>query len=672
MPPSPTDPFFLTREPDVPTAHSAMILIRRLAALAIGCLTLLAAPAIPHAADDTDQEPAAAEAPEPPVVTVTARRLNESLEDPAAFVDVIRLDQYAGRLVDTEEVLRQAAGVNVRSFGGLGSYATVSIRGSSADQVVVLVDGIRLNSTAGGGVDLNSIPPEQIERIEVLRGGESSLYGEGAIGGVVNIITKRGAGATANQASLTTGSYDTWRLAASRGGGTGQWRYYAGGSFFHTAGDYRFENDNGTTLDESDDFTDVRRNNELESRSLLLQAGYSPIDPLDLAAQNELYSSDAGVPGLVTFPSPHAHQKLLRELPVVSAAWTGLGLAGLSGKTQLSLRYERAQFRDGYGEQTGVPLASDRTETEPAAEQSFYYAWGEHQLWNLTGVYRHTALAGGDFGGPTRDAWGAALGDQAFLWARRVTLTGNVRYDGISEVDGAWSPKGGLALQPWDWLTVKGNIGRSFRAPNFSELYFNQGLVIGNPDLSPERALHFDGGLQLSWLPYFFTEGAYFRSEVKDLIEYQLVDGFRYKPFNVGRARLEGLELSARTEATRYLALSGAYTLTYAIDETPGANRRGRQLPGRPRHVGFGRATGTAGIFSPFVEFNYVAGNYVTPANTKLLPERRLWNAGLVVSPDEHARIGWEMKNLADERVVDVRGFPLPGRSVYLTFDYSF
>lgn len=635
----------------------------------LACLAVLLGASATFAAD---QEEEAAEEQELPEITVQAGRINESTQDPPAFVEIIEMDQFQGRLISTEEAIRQAAGVNVRSFGGLGATATVSVRGSSADQVTVYVDGVRLNNTVGGGVDLSTIPAAQIERIEVVRGGASALYGEGAVGGVVNIVTKKGTSRPRTTASLTTGSFNTWQLAAGHSQGSDKWDMLVGASLLHSDGNYGFLNDNGTSLDESDDFTDTRINNELDARQLLLRGAWRPTAQIDLAAHNDLYTSESGVPGIVTFPSPHVWQSKLRNLSMVSLALSGLGLSGLSLKTRAGFRYDSSRYRDTAGDQTGVPVASDRAEVEPSVEQSLLYAWGTHQLWTLLGEYRHTELEDDDFSSPHRDAWAASLGDQVFLWGEILTLTGMIRYDDVSGVDDQWSPKGGLLCRPWSHLAIKGNLGRSFRAPNFTELYLNQGLVIGNPDLQPETSTQYDAGLQAIWLPWFFAEGAYFRNEVRDLIEYLLIGGFRYKPFNIGRARLEGMELSWRVKPAEFLNLSGAYTLTYAIDTTNQRNREDRQIPGRPRHVGFGRLEGRVDIFQPFVEYHYVGGNYLTQANTKLLPERQIWNIGVVHHLKDTMRVGWEMKNLTDEQVVDVRGFPLPGRSLYLTWEAEF
>lgn len=638
--------------------------LRRLAGLALVCLICVCPTALWAAEGDED------DAVELPEINVQARRLNESAQDPAAFVEIIEMDQFAGRMISTEEVLRQSAGVSVRRFGGLGSTATVSIRGANANQVVVLVDGVRLNSSAGGSVDLGAIPPDQIQRIEVYRGGDAAFFGEGAIGGVVNIVTRAGAGRPAGNVALTYGSFNTLRSSVYRAGGGGKWRYRASGSYLHSDGDFPYENNRGTTLDDSDDTTSIRVNNQLDSRQIVLGGGLAPRDDVDVAVQNDLYSADAGVPGIVTFPSPHAHRKLLRNLTTASLALTGL--PPLSFQTRLTNRYEWTRFRDGVGEQTGVPLVSTRAETEPGVQQRLLWAWGTHQLWTVTGEYRRTSLADADFGNPARDAWAGSLSDQVMLWERRVTLVAALRYDRVGDLGDQWSPKGGLALKPWQFLVLKGNAGRSFRAPNFGELYLDQGLAVGNTALTPERATHYDAGLQLVFLPWVFAEGTYFRSEVTDLIEYLLVNGFRYKPFNIGSARLEGMELSLRARPIAYLSASGSYTLTYAIDTTGQANRDDRQLPGRPRRVGFGRLEGHLGLVQPFVEFNYVGSNFVTQANTKLLPERQVWNAGVIFNVGPGRRLGAEMKNLTDDRAVDVRGFPLPGRAVYLTLEHGF
>ncbi len=629
--------------------------------------------AIPAFADDNDQEPDDTRTPtvEQDQVTVFASRLNESLDDPPVFVDIIEMDEFKGRFVTTEEAISQAAGVNVRSFGGLGKLSTISIRGSSANQVVVLVDGVGINPAVGGGVDLSTIPPDHIKRIEVIRGGDSAFYGQGAMGGVVNIVTRRAKGETDNTVGLAYGSFNTIRTAVTRSQGFEKTSYFISGTFLHSDGDFEFINNNGTEFNEKDDYPDTRENNRIDSGGVLVKAEYDFSEHFNLAGQNEFFVARNGIPGMITFPSPHAGQKDIRNTSTVSAALSDLPTPGLSFKTRLSHRFTSTEYNDSHGEQTGVPLETYQEEYSPEVEQTIQYIWGRRQIMTLTGSYLINILRDDEFNNPQRSAWATALRDRIFFLDDIFTLVPAIRYDYVSDMGNQWSPKFGISIKPVEWLVLKGNVGRSFRAPNFNELYFNHGFVEGNTELLPEKATNYDAGFQVP-TKWFFIEGAYFRGDVEDLIEYVLISGFRYKPYNIGKARLEGAEGVLKLYPIRYFSLTGSYTLTYAIDVTDYPNRTDRQIPGRPRHKGFGHLEGHLDIFHPFVEYNYVGGNFITQANTKLLPEREIWNAGLVACPGDHYKLGMEVKNLANENTMDVRGFPLPGRSFFMTFEASF
>ena len=125
-----------------------------------------------------------------PTVVVEESYISPPLNYPTAFSTTINTDDFGGEYKTTSELLSFSPGVVVRDFGGFGQLKTLSIRGSSNDQVVILLDGIRISSPIGGGVDLSTIPIDYVERFEIIRGGATALAGSDAIGGVVNIITK--------------------------------------------------------------------------------------------------------------------------------------------------------------------------------------------------------------------------------------------------------------------------------------------------------------------------------------------------------------------------------------------------------------------------------------------------------------------------------------------------
>jgi iron complex outermembrane receptor protein len=607
-----------------------------------------------------------------PQYDVHARTINESLTDPPVFVEVIDMAKFQGRFATTDEAVRQAVGVNVRDFGGLGQMSTISVRGSSSDQVVVLLDGVRLNPATGGGVDFASIPADHIARIEVIRGGDSALAGDGAVGGVVNLVTKKAAKGSATTLDATYGSFGTLRASAMRSQGFARGSYLVGANLLHTDGNFFYTSNNGTELDDGDDFRATRRNNGADSRGVLAKGTWRPSDSVDLAAQGEYAASRKGLPGMVTFPSPHASQEDQRATASLVAAFADAGAKGLSFRTEVAYRFSALDYDDPRGEQNaGVPTTTTRREHAPSVDETATYVWGTHQILTLGGTYRREMLDDPDFGDPARDGFAVTLRDQVLLWGQRITIVPAVRYDHVTGVGDQWSPKLGLHVRPVPWLAFKGNVSRSFRAPNFSELYLNQGFVEGNPDLKPETGWTYDGGAQVTtkWVD---AEAAYFRSDLDDLIEYVLVSGFRYKPFNLSRAEIQGVELSASIHPLPWFEAAGSYTLTYAIDRAGEPNRDGRQIPGRPRDKGFARLALRYAPLAVYGEYHYIGGNYVTRAGTKLLPARNVVNAGVVLSPTENFRLGVDVKNLLDDEVTDVRGFPLPGRSVFATVGGTF
>ena len=164
---------------------------------------------------------AAQEPPQPPQrdldpVVITATKLETRAEQLGASVTVVPGDDVQRYHYETvEDVLRTVPGVEIRRSGSYGKVSNISIRGANANQVQVLVDGVRVKSPTTGQADLSDISPDLIERIEVIRGPQSTLYGADAIGGVVNIITKKGKGPFSATVEGGAGNYDTY---TGRGG----------------------------------------------------------------------------------------------------------------------------------------------------------------------------------------------------------------------------------------------------------------------------------------------------------------------------------------------------------------------------------------------------------------------------------------------------------------------
>ena len=220
------------------------MMMRWFAILAAVFLSVAALPAARSLADEapspgtsTDQETAY----DLGTILVREAKIRQARDDPASYTTVILPEQFASRFRTTEELLSRTPGVSIRRFGGLGQFSTLSIRGSSSEQVLVLVDGVRLNTGEGGSVDFSTIPLDMIERIEVIRGGGTTLYGSDAIGGVVNIVTRKAADKAEARATLTYGSYDTIKGSVTGSGSLGNFSGLLSLTHMQSDGDFAYE-----------------------------------------------------------------------------------------------------------------------------------------------------------------------------------------------------------------------------------------------------------------------------------------------------------------------------------------------------------------------------------------------------------------------------------------------
>ena len=175
-------------------------------------------------------------------VVVTATRIETPAEQVGASVTVISGEEIdTQRYPTVDEALRQVPGVEIRRSGSFGKTTSITIRGANPNQVQVLVDGVRVKSTTTGQAELSDLSPDLIERIEVIRGPQSTLYGADAIGGVINIITRKGRGPFSAWASQEAGNYDTLRSTAGFSGAYRLLDYSFGISHFESNG--QFKND---------------------------------------------------------------------------------------------------------------------------------------------------------------------------------------------------------------------------------------------------------------------------------------------------------------------------------------------------------------------------------------------------------------------------------------------
>ena len=644
------------------------------------------------AASESDSSGAAVSAPNRiPAARATAVRMAELPEDPSSFTTVIDVGEFAGEDKTAAELIAESVGVQVRHFGGRGQFSEVSIRGSTGQQVVVLLDGIRLNGVQSGTVDLSTIPSQLLERVEISRGGGAVQAGADAVGGVIDLVAIEPTDELHVSSAFGAGSFGTFEGSLGTTGRAGPVGWVGAYTGFHTDGDWKFQSpdvfiSSGDQIGESREFT--RINNAVDYHAGLLRGVVDLGESTALEATDYLFFTSRGRPGLATGfgegplggQNPDAHQRVTRNVFSLETEWDelfdGAALAAVRGFH----RYERSRYTDP------TPPLAQPPETTNIDQSAGLRLMGEGEvrpfdipnLGRLSLETRRDWLDASESGDHTRWVVGATLQDEISMLGERATIAPALRYDFTEGFGGEWVPRLGLSGQPWPWLRIKGNVERTYRVPNFDELYLGtQGAIRGNPNLEPENALDADLGFELAFaklgpLERVSFELAGFYRDIRNSIVWVPVSGQVVAPKNTGPARVAGLELAAALEALRWARFSANYTL---VDSEQEGN--GEPLPGRAEHelhlrLRLGPASELVKLTG---EAHYTSEIPVTLSAGTIISARWVFDASLVF---DVAKLSlWEAglwpeslllsvvgTNLSDRSVYDAQYFPQPGRSL--------
>lgn len=598
------------------------------------------------------------------LVVVGKRPRDRVARDPTAAATVIQADRFAGEAKGVAELLGTAPGVAVNEYGGLGHLATVSIRGSTADGVKVLLDGMPLDTAAGGGVDLSSIPRHWIERVEVVRGAEGAYYGSGALGGVVNVVTRRAA-AGAWSTAATGGSFRTGSFGADAAVGGEAWSGLASASLEGSGGRFPYLFD--ATPSTPGDAREVMRENDasLVGGGLLKASRRAGDGTLDLLAH--FSGGRRELPGIPYATAPGGSQDWQRDARGALLARHTAPLApGLALSTELHGRLDRLDVDLA---SLGGEVRQQGLEGGARAEASWVHPRGTATAGASAAAERLEADGiGAPRARPTLAAWASDAIDAV---PDRLRVAPGVRYDHVGPFDGI-SAKLGSVLKIAGPLSARASAGRSFRAPSFSELYLQQGLVEPNPALRPEEAWSADGALVADG-PLGFASAGAFATLYRDLIVYEPGSFRRLKPFNDAKALVRGLEVdlaSAPARSLLGLSVEVAYTLLDTETLRGVDAELGRELPHRARHRVFARVAIGGESAGLHVEAHHVSAQFQDTRNLQLIPAATSLHAGAFVrlSARPDVRLALEVKNVLDDRSLqDGFGNPLPGRMVLLT-----
>lgn len=584
-------------------------------------------------------------------------------DEPTGFGTRLHRRDFLGERMEARDLLLHAPGTTVRQLPG-GS--TLALRGASPDQTLIFLDGIRLSSAAGGGVDLQSVPVAILDEVTVLRGNEGARYGSGALGGVALFRTPRSDRLA--RIRLTGGSFETYALDAAVGGRGRTFEGLAAVALERTEGDYPASFDPTPSASGSRLRVERVTNNDARAGSLLLKGG-TRIEGARVQALALGSLSERGLPGTLYFRDTQrrAERRLLLSLSAEPEEPRDFSVrAGVSYRSEAHSVWG-AEVPSVIS-QPVVPGEDRPWQHERAAEGRLALSWAPASF-TLLGLSAGVGSEGIDspyHGAPERLLLSVSAFDEIYVGALTLVLAG--RYDRLGDHEG-FSTRAGISYRAAEWLEFRANAAESFRAPSLGELYLVLGPVQPNPDLRPERGWMVDGGVVLGGRRAM-AQLSVFHGLTEDMISYEIVSGGRSKPFNFLEAEVTGAEVEGAAQPLRWLSLRGGWGMAKTRNLLDDPRYLGKELPYRPTQRFFGRVSVHPDGWEGFVEAHHQTRQWVNRANTVSLPSQTWFRLGagrrLTTLPWE-TWISAQADNLFDAYLVDQLGFPRPGRAFFVT-----
>ncbi|EQM76200.1 TonB-dependent vitamin B12 receptor [Stutzerimonas stutzeri] len=579
---------------------------------------------------------------------VTATRTAQTVEQSLATVTVLDRERIErSQAASLPELLKQVPGVSLTNSGGPGKNTSLFMRGSESDHVLVIVDGVKIGSVTGGGAALQDLPLELIERIEVVRGPRSSLYGSEAIGGVIQIFTRKGQGEGAKPFfSAGYGTHDSYSGSIGVSGGDGRGWYSLGASGSDTDGI------NAKSVQTSGYESDADGYRNL---SATLSAGYRFDNGLEL---------DANV----------LRAKSHNDYDSVNSKRT----AGFGANADGESRVFGTRARFSPLDRWAVTLQAGRSEDDSDAYQDgrFYSRFDSRRdslSWqnDIELAVGHTLTLGVDHQHDEVDSTATYAEDsrdndgyfaQYLGQAGRHDWQVSLRHDDNEQFGQHDTGNVGYGYGFTDWLRGSISYGSAFKAPTFNELYYPD---YGNPNLEAETSRSLEIGLagQQGW--GHWAVNAY-RTVIDDLIAY---DASIFGPANVQEARIRGVELVVGSQLMGW-DWSANYSLLEPENRSAGANR-GNELTRRAKQLFNFDVDRRLGAFSVGASLHAEGQRYDDLANQNELAGYATLDLRGEYRMSPEWRLQARVANLLDADYETARGYNQPGQAAYLTVRYQ-
>ena len=598
-----------------------------------------------------------------------------------------KIDEGTAQNADIGDLLQQVPSTFIRRLGGLGSFSTVSIRGSSARQSTIYLEGIPLNPEGLSAINLSELPLHAFGQVDVYRSHPPLSFQSGSIGGAINLITQKKKGASVIG---SVGSLGTQRIRGFIA--SPNTVFFADG--FHSLANYRFFDNNSTVFNDEDDLYKTRSNNDKWQGNAL--AVHQKDDWSIL--HNSMFREE-GLPGSIDMTTHHVRMRTQNHLS--SITWQNYG-APFEQQVSAWHLFREETLDDRSAEIYGAELWN-RWSFQNIGFKGFFQ-WNDQNLWppSIGITFRRDSakqvhlINNRPSSSFERYVGIVQVGKQRLFLKNRLLLTGASQgYLLVHQHQNAWLPKwtvtGRASLQytsnSWAlWSAIQ----NGFRPPDLTELFGNRGMQKGNPDLRPEYAVTWDTGISWAFRD-LQVQSAYFGRIAKDDII--LVQNAQKQsiPINFSSTQTQGVELALLWNPQEWLNWNISGTFTHSENNSSLESLAGNQLPNVPKWMVQNHMQIRNKVMSLTYNTFFVAGNPWDATNVYWSPQRLIHNAHLnISSAHPWPSLSLEMRNIANtiteqvptdplqpelglrtQAVSDFIGYPIAGRVWLCTLSWK-
>lgn len=604
-------------------------------------------------------------------MVVTATRTQAPLSAIGDSISVISAPeaQFSQKLV-LSDLLSSVAGVSVSRNGGMGATTAVRIRGADDSQTLVLIDGVKINDPAspGGAFNFATLLVDDIARVEVLRGSQSTLWGSQAIGGVINIVTPKPQGPLTVSFDTETGSYGTGSFIARAQSGNERYGWRVGARYLTTDGISAFDEDLGGR--EKDGFRNVGAS---------ANGFFRVSDAVQVEMRSTWWRSHIDFDG---FPPPSFSFADTREHGT-SEEW--VSYAGLTIDPPSSRLHHRVGIsyadirREDFNPDSSVRLTYDSVGSTLRYEYQASLALNE-QVSGVLGLERERSaidlVAPSEFDPSPTPLRSDVTLDSAYAQVqvaplRILTLSAGLRYDDHEIFGNHTSRQFALAWSATESTVLRASYGEGFKAPTLYQMY----SPYGNLGLRPEESEDWDIGIEQRILDLNVST-TYFERDTRSLIDFvscfgvatarclQQPQGY-YE--NLQRSKARGYELSIQAPITPSLSFDANYTRLEAVNRSPGSSNFGNDLPRRARDMVNARLTYRWPMaLTTTLAAQYVGRRFDDAQNSIELGAYTLVDLRAAYRLSETLELYGRIENLFDEDYETAYRYGTIGRGVYL------